>query len=68
MRKRWLVSVSLPIEAEDEAAAAAEFWRYVRELGARDLPVFVAPQDDELAMRTYVHGEFAEQDPEDAEG
>ncbi len=31
--KRWLVSVSLPIEAETESGAVAEFWRYVTELG-----------------------------------
>lgn len=65
--KRFLVSVSMPIEAEDEAGAAAEFWRYVGELGPHDLPVFVSPVDDELAMLAYVDGEPAGQDPEEDE-
>ena len=63
--KRWLVSVSMPIEAESEGAAAAEFWRYVSELGRENLPVFVSPVNDELAMNAYVDGEPAGHDPEE---
>ena len=63
--KRWLVSVSLPIEAETEAAAVAEFWRYVTELGPHELPAFVSPTNDELAMQAYVSDEPAPLDPEE---
>lgn len=63
--KRWLVTVSMPIEAESEAAAVAEFWRYVDELGPNELPAFVSPAGDELAMQAYVADEPAPQDPEE---
>jgi hypothetical protein len=63
--KRWLVSVTLPIEAETEAGAVAEFWRYVSELGPNELPAFVSPTNDELAMQAYVADEPAPQDPEE---
>ncbi|HCT77084.1 MAG TPA: hypothetical protein DGT23_10935 [Micromonosporaceae bacterium] len=63
--KRWLVSVSLPIEAGSEAEAVAEFWRYVTELGPNELPAFVSPSEDELAMQAYVADEPAPLDPED---
>jgi hypothetical protein len=62
---RWLVSVSLPIEAPSEAEAVAEFWRYVTELGPHELPAFVSPAGDELAMQAYVADEPAPQDPEE---
>jgi hypothetical protein len=65
--KRYLVSVSMPIEAASESDAAQEFWRYVAELGPNNLPVFVSPVEDELAMQTYVDGEPAGQDPEEDE-
>jgi hypothetical protein len=64
-RRAWLVSVDLPIEAESAAEAVREFWTYVSRLGPRELPAFVSPADDELAMQAYVHGEPAELDPEE---
>jgi hypothetical protein len=63
-RQTWLVSVDLPIEADDPAGAAAEFWRYLRALGPEELPAYVAPLGDELAMRAYLGGEPHEFDPE----
>jgi hypothetical protein len=65
MMKRWMVTVALPIEAASEAEAVAEFWRYVAELGAEELPAFVSPAGDELAMQAYVADEPAPLDPED---
>ena len=64
-RRSWLVSVDLPIEAESPAQAATRFWQYVRELGPEQLPVFVSPVEDELAMRAYLAGEPHDPDPED---
>jgi hypothetical protein len=61
----WLVSVDLPIEAESPAEAVRRFWSYVTELGPRELPAFVSPSDDELAMQAYVLGEPANLDPEE---
>jgi hypothetical protein len=61
----WLVSVDLPIEADTPAGAVAEFWSYLRELGPEQLPVFVSPVDDELAMRAYLAGEPHDLDPEE---
>jgi hypothetical protein len=63
--RTWLVSVDLPIEADTPAEAVRQFWSYVRELGPRELPTFVSPADDELAMQAYVLGEQANLDPED---
>jgi hypothetical protein len=63
-RRTWLVSVHLPIEADSPAGAVAEFWNYLRELGPDQLPAFVAPLGDELAMRAYLGGEPHELDPE----
>jgi hypothetical protein len=65
VRGRWQVTVSLPIEAESPAQAVADFWSYVRELGAGELPAYVSPAGDELAMRAYLHGEPANLDPEE---
>jgi hypothetical protein len=65
--RTWLVSVDLPIEAETPAEAVRRFWSYVRELGPRELPTFVSPADDELAMQAYVLGEQANLDPEEDE-
>ncbi len=65
MRSRWQVSVSLPIEAESPGEAVAGFWAYVTELGAAELPAFVSPIGDELAMRAYLHGEPTNLDPEE---
>jgi hypothetical protein len=64
-RQTWLVSVDLPIEAATPAEAVRQFWSYLRELGPQELPVFVAPTGDELAMRAYVAGEPHDLDPED---
>lgn len=64
-QRSWLVSVDLPIEAATPAEAVAVFWRYVRELGPKELPAFVAPTEDELAMRVFVGGEPHDLDPED---
>ncbi len=35
------------------------------ELGPRELPTYVSPSDDELAMQAFVLGEEANQDPEE---
>jgi hypothetical protein len=64
-RRTWLVSLDLPIEAERPAEAVRQFWSYVQELGPRELPTFVSPYGDELAMQAFVLGEEANQDPEE---
>jgi hypothetical protein len=64
-RQTWLVSLDLPIEAPSAAEAARVFWSYVLELGPRELPAFVSPVGDELAMQAFVLGEEANQDPEE---
>ena len=63
--RTWLVSVDLPIEADSPAEAVRLFWSYVRELGPRELPAFVSPSGDELAMQAFVLGEEAHLDPEE---
>jgi hypothetical protein len=63
----WLVSLDLPIEAASPAEAVRQFWAYVNQLGPNELPVFVAPANDELAMRAYVLGEPVNLDPEEDE-
>ena len=64
-RKPWLVSVAMPIEAASPADAVRQFWSYVRELGPAELPAYVWPSGDELAMQAFVLGEVANQDPEE---
>lgn len=64
-RKSWLVGVELPIEATSPAEAVRQFWSYVMQLGPRELPAFVSPAGDELAMQAYVLGEEANLDPEE---
>jgi hypothetical protein len=64
VRPTWLVSLDLPIEAASPGEAARQFWAYVNELGSTELPVFVSPTGDELAMQSYVHGEPSDGDPE----
>jgi hypothetical protein len=64
-KRTWLVSVDLPIEASGAAEAVRAFWSYVYELGPRELPAFVAPSDDELAMQAFVLGVETNQDPEE---
>jgi hypothetical protein len=61
----WLVSVALPIEATTPAAAVRQFWSHVRELGPVELPTYVWPYGDELAMQAFVLGEEVNQDPEE---
>jgi hypothetical protein len=61
----WLVSVDLPIEASSPAEAVRRFWTYVMELGPSELPAFVWPSGDELAMQAYVLGVQANLDPEE---
>ncbi|PZF97116.1 hypothetical protein [Micromonospora deserti] len=64
-RRSWLVSLDLPIEADSPAEAVRLFWAYVQELGPRELPAFVSPSGDELAMQAFVLGTEANQDPEE---
>ncbi|GAA3737414.1 hypothetical protein [Micromonospora maritima] len=64
-RRTWLVSLDLPIEAATRAEAVRIFWSYVQELGPRELPAFVSPSGDELAMQAFVLGVEANQDPEE---
>ncbi|WP_089156490.1 hypothetical protein [Micromonospora sp. NBS 11-29] len=64
-RRTWLVSLDLPIEAATRAEAVRIFWSYVQELGPRELPAFVSPAGDELAMQAFVLGVEANQDPEE---
>jgi hypothetical protein len=61
----WFVSVALPIEATSRAEAVREFWTHVAKLGPRELPAYVWPQGDELAMQAFVLGEEANLDPEE---
>src|SRR5262245_22237668 len=64
-RRTWLVSVDLPIEAATPGEAVDQFWAYVRELGPDQLPAFVSPTEDELAMQAYVRGRSVNLDPEE---
>jgi hypothetical protein len=64
-KRTWLVSVDLPIEAGSPAEAVRAFWSYVYELGPKELPAFVTPSGDELAMQAFVLGVEANQDPEE---
>lgn len=66
-RKEWLVGVYLPIEAASQAEAVRAFWTYMLQLGPRELPAFVSPLGDELAMQAYVLGDVANLDPEEDE-
>jgi hypothetical protein len=66
-RRTWLVSLDLPIEAVTPAEAVRQFWSYVLELGPAELPTFVSPSGDELAMQAFVLGEEANLDPEEDE-
>ncbi|MFI5932719.1 hypothetical protein [Actinoplanes sp. NPDC051494] len=66
-KQTWLVSLDLPIEAATPAEAVRQFWSYVLELGPAELPTFVSPSGDELAMQAFVLGEEANLDPEEDE-
>jgi len=63
--RTWLVGVDLPIEAESRAEAVRRYWSYLRDLGPGELPAYVAPVDDELAMQALLVGEPAPLDPEE---
>ena len=63
--RTWLVGVDLPIEADSPAEAVRRYWSYLRELGPTELPTYVAPVDDELAMQALLVGEPAPLDPEE---
>jgi hypothetical protein len=64
-RTEWFVSVALPIEAATRAEAVREFWTYVQKLGPRELPAYVWPRGDELAMQAFVLGAVTNLDPEE---
>ena len=64
-RSEWSVMVALPIEAGSRAEAVREFWTYVERLGPTELPAFVWPSGDELAMQAYLLGERVNLDPEE---
>ncbi|WIM96029.1 hypothetical protein ACTOB_008184 [Actinoplanes oblitus] len=64
-KRSWLVSVALPIEAAGPAEAVRQFWSHVSDLGPRELPTYVWPSGDELAMQAFVLGIEANQDPEE---
>jgi hypothetical protein len=61
----WLVSVDLPIEAASPAEAVRLFWSYIYELGPKELPTYVMPTGNELAMQAFVLGVESNQDPEE---
>lgn len=63
--RTWLVGVDLPVEADSPAEAVRRYWSYLRELGPTELPAYVAPVDDELAMQALLVGEPAPLDPEE---
>jgi hypothetical protein len=64
-RSDWLVTLSLPIEAVDRAEAVRQFWSYIRSLGPKELPTFVAPYGRELEGTSFLLGVEHEQDPEE---
>jgi hypothetical protein len=63
----WIVSVALPIEAASRADAVREFWAYVQSLGPAELPAFIWPRGNELAMQAYVLDAPVNLDPEEDE-
>ncbi len=65
VKRGWLVSLDLPIEASTPAEAVREFWAYAMQLGPAELPAFVAPVGDELAMQAYLLDGPTNLDPED---
>jgi hypothetical protein len=66
-RTVWFVSVAVPIEAANPAEAVREFWTYVDKLGPKELPAYVWPLGDELAMQAFVLGAVTNLDPEEDE-
>jgi hypothetical protein len=63
--RTWMVGVDLPIEAESPGEAVRQYWSYLRELGPGELPAYVSPAGDELAMQAYLLGEATNLDPEE---
>ncbi len=63
--RSWLVGVDLPVEADTPAEAVRRYWSYVRDLGPAELPAYVSPVEDELAMQAYLLGAEAPLDPEE---
>jgi hypothetical protein len=63
--RTWLVGVDLPVEADSPAEAVRRYWSYLRDLGPTELPAYVTPIEDELAMQAYLVGEPAPLDPEE---
>jgi hypothetical protein len=61
----WMVSVALPVEAADRAGAVREFWALVQRLGPDELPAFVWPVGDELALQAYLMDDPVNLDPEE---
>ncbi len=41
------------------------FWRYVQQLGPKELPTYVSPIEDELAMTAFLLDEEVNLDPEE---
>src|SRR6185369_5269921 len=66
-RRSWLVSVDLPIEAATPADAVRQYWSYLRELGPQELPAYVSPTENQLAMQAFVFGDEANQGPEESD-
>jgi hypothetical protein len=64
-RSVWFVSVAVPIEAGTPAEAVREFWTYMDKLGPKELPAYVWPLGDELAMQAFVLGAVTNLDPEE---
>jgi hypothetical protein len=63
--RTWLVGVDLPVEADSPAEAVRRYWSYLHDLGPTELPAYVTPIEDELAMQAYLVGEPAPLDPEE---
>ncbi len=63
--RAWLVGVDLPIEADSPVEAVRRYWAYLHDLGPAQLPAFVAPVGDELAMQAYLLDGPAALDPEE---
>ena len=51
--------------ARARAEAVREFWTYMDKLGPRELPAYVWPLGDELAMQAFVLGAVTNLDPEE---
>src|SRR6266705_483701 len=63
--RTWMGGVDLPIEAESPGEAVRQYWSYLKELGPGELPAYVSPAGDELAMQAYLLGDPTSLDPEE---